>query len=685
MCCCGDEESAKQAKLEFVETGRSCTDVLMFILFLIAGAASIAILAEAIKYDGNPYRTIYGVDFQGNVCGRSDGFKDLKYAAWPVPPTSTSIDSNIYYRIKICVASCDETFDPSSPRADYFTQTDTTYIGYESFKFFRYCIPKINASGKFESAAENASRTISDLLTTWPVILVAGFVALLLSFVYVKLMKVKCIRKTLVWGVICLTIVGGFLAGWGLLKFADSTTSSEVDMFDRALAAKILGWIVIGVTAIYLLVVFFLRKRINLALAVLGATAAAVDQMKSIILYPLFPFFCTLAYLAYWIATMVVMFSVKDEYTLPLPDVYSDIQAFAANSFTTYQGYAWNDKFQYLAIYQFFHLLWTYQFIIYATFMTFAGAIAEWYFSFPDPNNPDERIVGVAENHLSSTPVFNSMIRVIRYHLGTVAFGALIIAIIEMIRAVVTYIQRKTRNSESRAVKCLLCCVQCCLACVQKCVDYVSRNALIWCAIKGDDFCTSACGAFGLILSNLGRAAALQVVSTFVIFFGKICVALLCTGGAGVAIYYIYDDDVFSTVVPMVVIFIVTFVIATLFMDVFSVAMDTMFVCYLADVDGKFTPGALNSALEEAQAKALENQQDGTKTVAPATNEPVYVQTQQGQPQQQYMQPQQQQYQQPQQQYMQPQQQYQQPQQQYMQPQQPQQGYYQPGQQQQPG
>ena len=47
--------------------------------------------------------------------------------------------------------------------------------------------------------------------------------------------------------------------------------------------------------------------------------------------------------------------------------------------------------------------------------------------------------------------------------MGTVAFGALVIAAIQTIRAVVAYLQRHAKNSKNKIMEYLLCVLQCCM------------------------------------------------------------------------------------------------------------------------------------------------------------------------------------------------------------------------------
>ena len=66
-----------------------------------------------------------------------------------------------------------------------------------------------------------------------------------------------------------------------------------------------------------------------------------------------------------------------------------------------------------------------------------------------------------------------------RFHSGSLAFGALIIAILQLIRAIFAYIKRKLKGREGSIGKALLCIFQCCLWCLEKFLKYINRQAYI--------------------------------------------------------------------------------------------------------------------------------------------------------------------------------------------------------------
>ena len=69
-----------------------------------------------------------------------------------------------------------------------------------------------------------------------------------------------------------------------------------------------------------------------------------------------------------------------------------------------------------------------------------AMAVATWYFS------RDKSTTG-------SGTVLSSVKTSLFYHSGTAAFGSLIIAIIKTIRAIVAYIQKKTKDTHNKILQ----------------------------------------------------------------------------------------------------------------------------------------------------------------------------------------------------------------------------------------
>jgi hypothetical protein len=227
-----------------------------------------------------------------------------------------------------------------------------------------------------------------------------------------------------------------------------------------------------------------------------------------------------------------------------------------------------------------------------------AGAIAEWYFSdwkMDASGNRTQSKMRGSGTALSNWPTFNSCKRACCKHLGSVAFGSLIIAIIQFIRYCIMYMEAQLKGEPKTCVNIqkschcatfkskLLCCIKCCLRCVECCLDKISKAGYVWIAIWGDNFVVAACSATGFLLSNILRTAAITVIGQYLLLLGKLSIAFATTGLAALLISGWKADEVNSFVMPCVVVFILSYMIASLFMIIFETTIDCVFICFLID------------------------------------------------------------------------------------------------------
>uniref|UniRef100_A0A2C9LLK8 Choline transporter-like protein n=1 Tax=Biomphalaria glabrata TaxID=6526 RepID=A0A2C9LLK8_BIOGL len=251
--------------------------------------------------------------------------------------------------------------------------------------------------------------------------------------------------------------------------------------------------------------------------------------MWCVLLWPLVPFVLQILVLAYWISSMVYISSMGE------PEYYNatnDVNALLARlpcdpsenatlgdfcSFVRYGGDSYKTAMLIFMVFMFF---WLMNFIVALEQMTLAGAFASYYWAWD--KNKD----------IPTFPLWSSFYRSLRYHMGSLAFGSLIIAIIQMIRAFLEYVNRKLKGSENKVAKFILTCLRCCFWCLEKFLRYINKNAYILIAIHGRNFCTAAKDGFLLIMRNVLRAAVLDKVCDFLMFISK----LMVTGAIGTII-----------------------------------------------------------------------------------------------------------------------------------------------------
>lgn len=605
--CCGSQ--THDPKGTTLVKDRSCTDKLVLLLWIAAWVVSIVVVSTAASLGGTPQKLLNAVDYHGDVCGFNAVVKDRPYGALLNPFT---MDTDAM-RAWTCVSDCAETKNTQHPEFSAM---------YGSTEFFGYCIPTFDfdASGgsvtvdfrvksqfdaQFESFANEVSRAVGDVAASWEVILMSA--AFALCFAYVYLWLTKYLAAMLIWLCILLVVAGGIFVGVSFLSAAADAPPNTSS--NRVLAYQVAGYLFLCATGVFALVVLGLSSQIKLAIEVVKEGSKAINDMKLLVFFPLLPLLVAAGYLVYWVYGCLFIFSVSDLEQRPMPDVLqtreSDMHTFTYYGAPELEGtpvaalqahnlstYALNEQFRPLAAWHVFHLLWSMQFFVYWTYFVMAGAVCGWYWCLYDAHGNKQLHTGEGGR---MPLIVSSMWRAVRYHLGTIAFAALIIAMVQFIRAVVKYVELKTRtNPPNYLQRIVFCLLQCCLKCVECCLDKISKNALIWCAMWGDPFLSSCCSSFALIWRNLARVAAVHLVGNVVLLVGKFSIAAMTVGLSALILTKAdpWRSSVSSAFVPCILIALLSFVVAWLFFLTFETVNDAIFLCFLVDAENHAKSGA---------------------------------------------------------------------------------------------
>jgi hypothetical protein len=90
----------------------------------------------------------------------------------------------------------------------------------------------------------------------------------------------------------------------------------------------------------------------------------------------------------------------------------------------------WKEETRWVLLYSFFGYLWLNAFIIGVTQFMISAACAMWYFSCTSDSN-------------GKGSLFRGMWWVFRYHLGSIALGSFLIALVQFIRIIFEYYKRQ--------------------------------------------------------------------------------------------------------------------------------------------------------------------------------------------------------------------------------------------------
>jgi len=167
-----------------------------------------------------------------------------------------------------------------------------------------------------------------------------------------------------------------------------------------------------------------------------------------------------------------------------------------------------------------------------------------------------------------------------RYHLGSIALGSFIVALVQFIKYILEFLQRQAAARKNRCLVVVFRVLQCCVWVFEKFVKYISKNAYIQMALLGKPFCASAKAAYFLITRNLFRFGAMAALGAMIRLIGYLFI-VAGTMIIGFLIVRAMHEEV-SPFVPLVCFAIVSCVVARLFMTVFGLAVDTSLHCFLA-------------------------------------------------------------------------------------------------------
>jgi choline transporter-like protein 2/4/5 len=473
------------------------------------------------------------------------------------------------------------------------------------------------------------ARYIDDFAQAWVVCLVMGFIApFLLSFVWMGVLRY--FTGLFAYLIILMTNVGaigitlylymkaGIIGGDEISAYAgDSAADSATNYVDPSEEnQEVLGYCAhfSAVLAVLLLIfTLIMLKRVAIAVAVIKVATQAITAAPSVVFFPIAPVLLAFGFGAYWLAAAVYIYSSGENVlrSCDLSDASLAPKKYCASPndpLNCHCGYEteMDENMQYMLMYHLFGLLWTTQFLQAITYLTLASVFATFYFGG-----------GSYGNSLSgwlNTPALQSFRKMTWFHSGSAAFGSFLVALLQFIRIVVAYMvhQMKKAGKDNIVVKYAACVIQYCLWYLQKIIEWINRNTYIMIAIEGKSFCWSAWEALSLIFNNILTVGAVNIIGDMLLFLGKFSVAAV----AGLLAFLMLDSDTYTTGDSkvssplLVVIFCVVFgfIIASLFMSVVEMAIDTTLLAFCKDckIHGgkpKFAPPLLESVLGKAKDK----------------------------------------------------------------------------------
>lgn len=256
-------------------------------------------------------------------------------------------------------------------------------------------------------------------------------------------------------------------------------------------------WVLGG---IFILFLFCLCGQIGLAISLIKGSSHFVSSTLTTLVVPILHTVFIAVIFIIWLTGFLYVFSIG--YVRHDPDwLFGDI--------------VWEDMTKTYIWFLIFTICWWISFQLASNIFVLSSMSASWYFS--DDNDGVTFLTGFCWAYT--------------YHIGSLAFGSLIIAILWFIQIILGYIYQKVKNMNSN-VAWVIKCVQCFVACFERLVKFVNRHAFIEIVIRKTNFCSAVCKAVGLLTSNFFRVGVLMGLVGLILILGTIfitfVVCLIC-------------------------------------------------------------------------------------------------------------------------------------------------------------
>jgi hypothetical protein len=296
-------------------------------------------------------------------------------------------------------------------------------VGYEtSTTLDRVCLPGSTVlSNAFSAVSSSLSSTlsqgvfgatVSDIENNYIYILIGVGMAVVMSFLIIFLLRwfVGIIVWVSILGIITLLAAIGVIFlynGGALSSYSSYIGSLGIPTLSASSYYNYYGYAIFGVVGVLLILLLCCCSRIRLAVAICKAAGGFVTSVPQTVLVPIFMSMLVIAFWGYALVVIVYLMG-SATYVYTSGDVFSSIGNYA------------DEKLIYL-YYFIFGSLWTNALLGAITIFVIASACCKWYYSHGPGGELD-------------SPIMKSFWMAFRYHLGSLAFGSLILAIVQFLQ-----------------------------------------------------------------------------------------------------------------------------------------------------------------------------------------------------------------------------------------------------------
>lgn len=362
----------------------------------------------------------------------------------------------------------------------------------------------------------------------------------------------------------------------------DLTKASQSAGTSNPFLYQVGAWVSAVLFIIYMLSMCVFRKKVNTCAALVKESTVVIKDRPYAIPFPFVVLAAQIPVVLYFLFGMSLIGTANLEFAhfvggaqsmITASSSYADaLNVSVSLNLTAAQIPAQYEKWLSPAIYIYFlfGVLWTLESLKNIGWTAMSGNVSDWYFFRRD------------EEKRSRLPLTDALLRVLRYHLGTIFFGSFIIALIQLIRILMAILDSQTKKlqEQNKMAKLALKTIQCCMWCLEKTVKFITDYCYIYVAMQGGGFCRSCFAVFTLIMGNPAQLALNTIIRLLLGLIQMIAIPMLC---AWICNMTLERQKKPEPIYASVVVALMAFVITKAFALVMSCTLDTLFVCCVRD------------------------------------------------------------------------------------------------------
>jgi len=595
---------------------RTCTDLFCLVLFVLYLFGMGCITADAFR-NGDPRRLTHGFDYKGHLCGVDPIVqgKPLLYWCGAGHVAEDGVPVALDLKFPTCVAAC-----PMDTRTDmvclgveqvqlgntgekpYLTEktiimeTTAKQMSYPTYEFRgRYCLPHLAASNLPQNDALTASlmgsqgilqepwfklgADLGGFRRCWLVIGGSMLLAIFLGYTYLLLLTwntklvVDAILFLLILGFALggiFFLIGDFLSGGTLGRWEASNLLFRQYALDNARTASRLAGFGCLVTSLALVcLICYAQDAWRAGIGCVEASRDCILSMPSLLILPLLEALWKLCLGLFLLNSLAWLLSTANM----RPDFIS-VKDEVVGGLT--RSLVLSPKTKVMAACYIFGAFWLLELANAVSQFVISYSVVLWYYT-PKPKGFGPHI-----------PLVRGFIVGIVFHLGTLALGALLVAICRPPRLMLALINKQAASGDNIVCEVLRQCTSSCDTFFHRYLEPLSKNAYIDVCISSTSFCAAAKNSSVFIRTEGGSVLAMTGACFIYCITGVLGISAAVAEFAYILVatnsWFTDDDSLQYVADPLFITAICAILgasIAISFMVVFDHSADTLLYTYV--------------------------------------------------------------------------------------------------------